>query len=161
MLAGVHIPDIPSEEIDGRIYVPSFSHKVLGTENVGTRGTCIANTWEIVSAQLSEFGVNVAVIVVPPAPDGLMDAGLHMPDIPSSDMLGRISSSLDSHKVSGRLNPGVWGFSMEMSTDVVWAQKLPSGVKVVVITVPPAPVGLMDAGFQEPVIPSMELVGSV
>ncbi len=88
MLAGLHVPVIPSFDVEGSAGAPVFSqYEFAIVGNVGETKPTIVMFKEAGVAQLPADGVNVYVTV--PKADVLMLAGLQVPAIPSFDVGGR------------------------------------------------------------------------
>ena len=87
MLAGLHVPVIPSFDVGGRTGAVVFwQYEFAMVGNVGETVPTIVIFKEAGFAQLPANGVNVYVTV--PKADVLMLAGLHVPAIPSFDVGG-------------------------------------------------------------------------
>ena len=85
MLAGLHVPVIPSFDVggsNGTVVFWQYEFAIVG--KVGEMLPTIVIFKEAVFAQLPEVGVNVYVTV--PRAVVLMVAGLHVPEIPSFDV---------------------------------------------------------------------------
>ena len=86
MLAGLHVPAIPSFDVGGSAGAVKFWHSGPIASNVGESLLTIVTFKEAGFAQLPAVGVNVYVVV--PRTDVLMLAGLQVPVIPSFDVEG-------------------------------------------------------------------------
>ena len=89
MLAGLHVPVIPSFDVEGSAgAAPAafWQYEFAMVGNVGETVPTIVIFKEAGFAQLPANGVNVYVTV--PKADVLMLAGLHVPAIPSFDVGG-------------------------------------------------------------------------
>ena len=85
MVAGLHVPVIPSFDVggsNGTVVFWQYEFAIVG--KVGEMLPTIVIFKEAVFAQLPEVGVNVYVTV--PRAVVLMVAGLHVPGIPSFDV---------------------------------------------------------------------------
>jgi hypothetical protein len=87
ILAGLHVPAIPSFEVGGSAGAPLFWQYVFAiVGKVGEIMPAIVMFKETGDEQLPADGVNVYVAV--PGTEVLMLAGLHVPVIPSFDVGG-------------------------------------------------------------------------
>ena len=87
MLAGLHVPVIPSFDVEGSAGAVAFwQYEVAMVGKVGVTLPTMVMFKEAGFAQLPAVGVNVYVAV--PRADVLMLAGLHVPVIPSFDTGG-------------------------------------------------------------------------
>ena len=87
MLAGLHVPAIPSFDVEGSAGTVVFwQYEFAMVGNVGETVPTIVIFKEAGFAQLPANGVNVYITV--PKADVLMLAGLHVPAIPSFDVGG-------------------------------------------------------------------------
>jgi hypothetical protein len=87
MLAGLHVPVIPSFDEEGSAGAVEFwQYEFAMVGKVGTTLPAIVMFKEAGVAQLPAEGVNVYVTV--PRADVLIVAGLHVPATPSFDVAG-------------------------------------------------------------------------
>jgi len=87
MLAGLHVPVIPSFDVEGSTGTPVFwQYEVAMVGKVGDTMPTMVMFKEAGIAQVPAVGVNVYVVV--PRADVLMLAGLQVPAIPSFDTSG-------------------------------------------------------------------------
>jgi hypothetical protein len=106
-------------------------------------------------AQIPAFGVNVycPVVVL------LTIAGFQVPAIPSSEVAGRVGAVVPEHIVAGKAaKAGVTGVDMVTLSVAIVPHCPASGVKV--YTIVPIVVVEIVAGFQVPVIFSIEESGN-
>jgi hypothetical protein len=87
MLAGLHVPVIPSFDVEGSAGTVVFwQYEFAMVGKVGETMPTIVMFKEAGFAQLPVIGVNIYVTV--PRADVLMLAGFHVPAIPSFDVGG-------------------------------------------------------------------------
>ena len=92
MLAGLHVPAIPSFDVSGSAGTPAFwQYEVAIVGKVGEIVARIVMFKEAGVAQLPAVGVNVYVVA--PGTDVLMLAGLQVPVIPSFDTSGNAGAA--------------------------------------------------------------------
>ena len=99
----------------------------------------------------------MAVTLLPPL--GLITAGDHVPLMPLFDKVGSVTELPVEHKGPGFVNVGVAAGVTTTVSVVGFAHEPASGVKVAVTLLPP--LGSMTAGDHVPLMPLLEVVGSV
>jgi hypothetical protein len=148
-IAGDHVPVIPFVEEIGKVNVPPTQMDAIGV-NVGVAGGPTFTVSDAIVAHCPAAGVNVYVVVAV-----LFIAGDHVPVIPFVEEVGKVNVPPTQMGAIG-LNVGVVdGFTVTASV-VMLAHCPAAGVKVYVVVAE-----LFIAGDQVPVIPFVEVVGSV
>jgi hypothetical protein len=157
MVAGLHVPVIPLLDVVGSVGAVLFwqSGPIAVNDGVICGSMVMLSVATVAHSPLA--GVNVYVIV--PGTDVLMVAGLQVPFTPLLDVAGRVCAAEFWHSGPIALNVGVSCGSMVMLSVAVVAHSPADGVNVYVVV--PAVAVLIVAGLQVPVIPLLDVVGSV
>jgi hypothetical protein len=158
MLAGFHVPAIPSFDVEGSAGAAAFwQYEFAMVGKVAVIVPTIVIFTETGGEQLPADGVNVYVAV--PGRDVLMLDGFHVPAIPSFDVSGNAGAVLlwqYEFAVVGKVG-------MTMATIVMFKEagvaQLPADGVNVYVTVP-GTVVLILAGLHVPAIPSFDTPGS-
>jgi hypothetical protein len=157
MLAGLHVPTIPSFDVSGSAGAAAFwQYELAMVGKVGATLPTIVMFKEAGVAQLPADGVNVWATV--PRAAVLMLAGFHVPAIPSFDVNGSAGGVEFWQSGPMALNVGVTVPTMVMFKETCGAQLPAVGVNIYVAV--PGTVVLMLAGLHVPVIPSFDTSGS-
>jgi len=158
MLAGLHVPVIPSFDTSGSAgAVACWQYEFTIVGKVGETVATMVMIKEAGVAQLPAVGVNVYVVV--PGTDVLMVAGLHVPVIPSFDTDGSAGTpAFWQYEFAMVGKVGATLPAMAMFKEAGFAQLPAAGVNVYA-TVPRADV-LMLAGLHVPAIPSFDVGGN-
>lgn len=148
LIAGLQVPLIPLPEVAGSVNDPPV--QIAGTcVNAGTVELFTVTVMVVVEAHCPAFGVKVYVVVA-----ALLIAGLHVPLIPLPEVDGSVNDPPE--QMAGTcVNAGVTLFTVTVMV-VVKAHCPVFGVKVYVVVAI-----LLMAGFHVPLIPLLELAGSV
>jgi hypothetical protein len=158
MLAGLHVPVIPSFDVSGSAGAVAFWQYVVAiVGKVGMTVPTIVMFKEAGVAQLPAVGVNVYVAV--PGTAVLILAGLHVPVIPSFDTIGSAGAVVFwqyEFVIVGKVGATVPTIVMFKATGV---EQLPAVGVNVYVAVPGTEV-LMLAGLHVPVIPSFDVRGN-
>jgi hypothetical protein len=158
MLTGFHVPVIPSFDTSGNAgAVACWQYELTIVGKVGDTVATMVMFKEAGVAQLPAVGVNVYVAV--PGTDVLMVTGLHVPVIPSFDVVGSAGAvALWQYEFAMVGKVGATLATTVIFKEPGFAQLPVAGVNVYT-TVPRADV-VMLAGFQVPAIPSFDVGGS-
>jgi hypothetical protein len=148
--AGLHVPVIPLVEVVGRSGTADPEQYGPAEENEGVMFELIFIVRVVETAHWPGSGVNVYVVVVV-----LSIAGLHAPEIPFVDVVGRAGIVAPEQYGPTVLKVGTVFEFMNMVIVAVVAHCPAVGVKVYVVVVV-----LSIAGLHVPVIPFVEVVGS-
>jgi hypothetical protein len=157
MLAGLHVPAIPSFDVGGSNGAVECWQSGPIASNVGDRLLTIVTFIEVTVAQLPAEGVNV--YVADPSRDVLIPAGLHVPVIPSEDVDGRAGAvAFWQYEVAmvgkvGEILPTIVMFKVTGIT------QLPADDGVNVYVVVPRAEVLILTGLHVPAIPSFDVGG--
>jgi len=158
MLAGLHVPVIPSFDVEGSAGATAFwQYEFAIVGKVGVTVPTIVIFKETGVAQLPAVGVNVYVEI--PGTVVLILAGLHVPVVPSFDVKGNVgATAFWQYEFAIVGNVGETTLTIVIFKEAGVAQLPAVGVNAYV-TVPRADV-LMPAGFHVPVIPSFDVNGN-
>jgi hypothetical protein len=158
MLAGLHVPEIPSFDTDGSAGTPAFwQYEFAMVGKVDKTVPTMVMFKEAGVEQLPADGVNVYTTV--PGTDVLMLAGFQVPAIPSFDVggsAGAVAFWQYEFAMVGKVGETLPAIVMFKEAGV---EQLPADGVNVYTTVPRADV-LMLAGLHVPAIPSFDVGGS-
>jgi hypothetical protein len=156
IVSGLHDPTKPSTEVFGNAGGFEFWHKRPMGSNVGTICDVISISIDAVEPHWPPVGVNVYVVL--PIVDVLIVAGLHVPVMPSNDVVGKAAATDPWQKGPIGLNVTATSGMIVILSFFSSAHCPASGVKV--YSVVPAIAVLIVDGLQVPVMPPSDLDGS-
>jgi hypothetical protein len=128
MLAGFHVPAIPSFDVAGSAGAAAFWQYEFAM--VGKVGDTVGRIVMFKDACVAQPADGVNVYVAVPRADVLMLAGLHVPAIPSFDTSGNTGGAEFWQSGPMALNVGVSVPTIEMFKEAGFAQLPAAGVNV-------------------------------